>query len=409
MVKAKKVPRRKASKPKLKQCFVIGPFGDENSDIRKWSDRLLADVIAPVARKFGYEAKRSLEHARTRDVMSDVVGKLVSADLVLADLTAANANVYYELAVRHAVGLPFIQVIQNKQHRQFNIGALEALELPTRRERSLVLPDAPLCIEKLEGFFAAVKDGTAVYDSPLDDKHLRKSLRTALAEYKAARAATDKNPLNIASRLPTAIKQSILKYAAQTPMYYKTFEYNIDLTHASGMVACDMKVSFNLANVSDSPQTNTSRYPKLSRAARLKKLRIDGKRVDIDDPALNGEDAITVRYGIAPGASKRLEVWMSKTFAEQDNDLFTAYSYPSAKFKFTAVNRSPRSLKVWVEMLNNQNVPVNRTPNTWTWTAERPMLPNQGVRLLWRPVDEANHSQARRPIRKSPGHRGLGT
>lgn len=408
MAKAKKIPHRKAAKSKLKQCFVIGPFGEENSDIRKWSDHLLKDVIAPVAKKFGYEAKRSLEHARPRDVTSDLVSKLILADLVVADLTFANANVYYELAVRHAIGLPFIHVIQNEQRLPFDITNLDVLPFPTRREGNLVLPDAPHCIERLEQYFVAVKDGTALYDSPLSEEYIGKSLRTALAEYRAARAATDKNPLNMRSPLPTAIKQSILKYAAQTPMYYKTFAYEIDLAHADGAVVYDMKVSFELANVSDSPQTNTSRYPKLSKVSQLKKVTIDGKRVDIEDPALNGEDAITVKYGVAPGDSRRVEVWMSKTFSEQESDLFTAYSYPSSNFKFRVVNRSPGSLKAWVEMLNNQNALVKRSGNVWTWTAEHPMLPNQGVRLLWRPIDEEKLTPDRRRAGKNPGHRSLG-
>jgi hypothetical protein len=408
MAKAKKVLRRKAPKPKLKQCFVIGPFGEENSDTRKWSDHLLKDVIAPLAKKFGYEAKRSLEHARTRDITSDLISKLILADLVVADLTFANANVYYELAVRHAIGLPFIHVIQNGQRLPFDIANLDVLPFPTRQDGDLVLPDAPRCIKKLEQYFVAVRDGTARPDSPLSEEYIGKSLRKALAEYKAARAATDKNPLNMNSPLPTQIKQSILKYAAQVPMYYKTFAYEIGLTHADGAVVYDMKVSFELVNVSDSPQTNTSRYPKLSRVAQLKKVTIDGDRVDLEDPALHGEDAITVKYGIAPGDSRRVEVWMSKTFSEQESDLFTAYSYPSANFKFRVVNRSPGSLKAWVEMLNNQNALVKRTGNVWTWTAEHPLLPNQGVRLLWRPVDEAKHPPDRRRTGKNPGHRSLG-
>src|SRR3954468_9469907 len=120
------------AEPLLKQCFVIGPFGQDKSSIRRWSDSLVTDVVQPIASEYGYEARRSIEYARPRDITSDVVGKLLQADLVVADLTSANANVYYELAIRHAIERPFIHVIREGQYPPFDLKNLDVLSLPTK-------------------------------------------------------------------------------------------------------------------------------------------------------------------------------------------------------------------------------------------------------------------------------------
>ena len=42
-----------------KTCFVIAPIGEEDSDTRKRSDKLLKYVIAPVVSEKGYDAIRA--------------------------------------------------------------------------------------------------------------------------------------------------------------------------------------------------------------------------------------------------------------------------------------------------------------------------------------------------------------
>src|SRR5215211_263934 len=64
-------------------------------------DELWHRVYLPVLTEMGYEAVRA-----DRDVgaliISEMVQRLALADLVVADVTLPNANVYYEVGVRHA-------------------------------------------------------------------------------------------------------------------------------------------------------------------------------------------------------------------------------------------------------------------------------------------------------------------
>ncbi len=378
------MPSAQTSPPK--QCFIIGPFGEEKSEIRKWSDALVADVIAPIAREFGYDARRSIEHARPRDISSDMVGKLLQADLVVADLTGANANVYYELAIRHAIERPFMHVIQEGQHPPFDIKNLDVLSLPTKIRKGVVLPDVSRSLERLRQYFGTVADGTAIYSSILAGAQIGKTLLGALAELESRRAAIEKAPTSL---LPQTVRQSIFKHAAGLPLYYRNFTYDIELTHAGREVEYVMKVAFELTNVSDHPETVLNRYPTPSRAFRLESATVNGQEVDRQNPSLYGGDAIVLKYQIPPGNSVIFDVCLAKTFAEREDDFFTAYFYPAETFQFRATNRSPDSLIAWIEMLHSQNAMAARNGNVIEWTAEDPILPYQGIRLLWRPKNES--------------------
>ena len=199
-----------------------------------------------------------------------------------------------------------------------------------------------------------------------------------------ANTAASEDLLNqINDRLPPKVSRSIFKHAMGA-MYYKTFEYEVELTHADHNVTYSMKVVFEIVNVSDRPQTVVNRYPTTARTSCLVSASVEGHQLDLDDPSLHSGDAVVLSYTIPRGQSSKFEVSMIKSFSEEESDLFTAYLYPAEKFRFRALNRSASSLTTWLEMLHNQDTTVMRNGNVLEWTAEEPILPNQGVRLLWR-------------------------
>jgi hypothetical protein len=102
-------------------CFVVSPIGDEGSEIRQRSDMMLESIIRPAAKVCGYEAMRADESASPGLITADVVRHLIDDPLVIADLTDLNPNVMYELAVRHATGRPFLQIIRKGQSIPFDI------------------------------------------------------------------------------------------------------------------------------------------------------------------------------------------------------------------------------------------------------------------------------------------------
>ena len=87
--------------PKI--CFVIAPIGEPESDTRRRSDQILRHVIRPAVKSKGYTAIRADEISEPGIITSQVIQHIVEDPLVVADLTERNPNVFYELAVRHAI------------------------------------------------------------------------------------------------------------------------------------------------------------------------------------------------------------------------------------------------------------------------------------------------------------------
>lgn len=103
-------------------CFVIGPVGDESSDTRRHADQLLRHVITPAARANGIIDVRRADQIESSGVItSEIVALLQSADIVVADLSMANPNVYYELAVRHLLRKPFVHMLRNGDNVPFDV------------------------------------------------------------------------------------------------------------------------------------------------------------------------------------------------------------------------------------------------------------------------------------------------
>src|ERR1700720_423457 len=90
-----------------KTCFVIGPIGDVGSKIRQDADDFMNYIVTPcpALAEFDYAPPvRADQLNEPRRITSQVIKLLVEADLVIADLTGNNPNVYYELSLRHALG-----------------------------------------------------------------------------------------------------------------------------------------------------------------------------------------------------------------------------------------------------------------------------------------------------------------
>ncbi len=116
---------RKSSPTCDKTCFVVSPIGAEKSDIRRRADQVLKYIIRPVARAepFGYHVVRADDIADPGLITSQVFRHLLEDQLVVADLTGHNPNVFYELAIRHAVAKPVVQMIATGQALPFNVNA----------------------------------------------------------------------------------------------------------------------------------------------------------------------------------------------------------------------------------------------------------------------------------------------
>jgi hypothetical protein len=110
-------------------CFVIAPIGKEGSEIRARSDRILKHIISPVADECGYDAIRADKISEAGMITTQVINHILNDAMVVADLTGHNANVFYELAVRHAIRKPYVQMIQKGESIPFDVAGMRTIDV----------------------------------------------------------------------------------------------------------------------------------------------------------------------------------------------------------------------------------------------------------------------------------------
>jgi tetratricopeptide (TPR) repeat protein len=86
-------------------AFVAMPFGVKPGADGQPVDfnRVYAEYIAPALEAAGLTVFRADQELRAGDIRTDMFQELLLADLVVADLSIDNPNVWYELGVRHAL------------------------------------------------------------------------------------------------------------------------------------------------------------------------------------------------------------------------------------------------------------------------------------------------------------------
>jgi len=118
-------------------AFMVMPFGRKPTGRTEKAvpaevdfDALWERVYQPVLEDLGYHAVRA-----DRDVgaliISQMIQRLAIADLVVADITLANANVYYEVGVRHAAKQQgCVLVAADWAQPVFDLGQMRQLRFP---------------------------------------------------------------------------------------------------------------------------------------------------------------------------------------------------------------------------------------------------------------------------------------
>lgn len=114
------MPKASPRKPSTRKCLVLMPFAAEFDDIYR-------DVFVPACRAQKVECSRVDERATPGSITGAIVNGIVDADLILADLTGQNANVFYELGIAHAMDKHVITVCQSVDDVPFDLRSYRVL------------------------------------------------------------------------------------------------------------------------------------------------------------------------------------------------------------------------------------------------------------------------------------------
>jgi tetratricopeptide (TPR) repeat protein len=153
-------------------CFVLMPFGQKPDVSGKIVDfdAVYNDLIAPAIVDAGLEPIRADQEMTGGLIHKPMYERLIFCRFAVADLTTANANVFYELGLRHAVRPWSTVLIFSKGGSQlpFDVAPLRALPYtltPEGKPGDLEASKAVLVKRLAEAREAAAKDPSM--DSPV--------------------------------------------------------------------------------------------------------------------------------------------------------------------------------------------------------------------------------------------------
>jgi len=200
-----------AKKEDKKICFVISPIGEEGSATRVRSDQILKHIITEPVSQLGYEVIRADKISEPGIITTQIIEYIVDAELVIADLTEHNPNVFYELAIRHAMRKPLVQMIRKGDIIPFDVAATRVIQFDLQN-----LDSVAAAKEEILSQVKSIETGGSEVQNPisvsLDLKVLKESgdaeersladIVEAISDLRLAVASIDKSMLS-----PKAIEE----------------------------------------------------------------------------------------------------------------------------------------------------------------------------------------------------------
>jgi hypothetical protein len=108
------------------KAFVLMPFSEPFNGY-------YSKIFKPALEAAGFTVERADDIYSPRPVMLDVQESIVTADLVLCEMSGRNPNVFYELGLAHAVGKPAILVSIKDDDIPFDLRHVRVIHYDFRR------------------------------------------------------------------------------------------------------------------------------------------------------------------------------------------------------------------------------------------------------------------------------------
>lgn len=110
------------------KAFILMPFSESLSDVY---DFLIKGALIEA----GYQVKRADDIKSQSNILEDIVKGIIESDLIVADLTDSNANVYYELGIAHALQKKVVLITQDIDELPFDLRSYRVIGYSTHFAR----------------------------------------------------------------------------------------------------------------------------------------------------------------------------------------------------------------------------------------------------------------------------------
>jgi hypothetical protein len=180
-------------------CFMIMPYGRRPTQVEPSStapgeidfNALWDKAFAPTIQSLGYDPVRADQDTGAL-IINQMIERLYFADLVLADMTIPNGNVYYEVGVRHAAKKTGCVLLAAEWSKQlFDVAQMRTVRYPLsdgnvgESAAKAVIKAITGEIEKRRDGISPVHDSIKGYPNRVDEAaaSTMKDVMTATAEF----------------------------------------------------------------------------------------------------------------------------------------------------------------------------------------------------------------------------------
>lgn len=142
------------------------PIRKDGTDEHEHFKTLFEEYLRPLIEEHGYQVLRADSLSRGGAISRDVIIRLAEAELVIADLTDLNPNVYYELGVRHALrgrGTLMVLDMARTPDIPFDLAAYRVIQFSSTMEGLTKLR------RDLRAFVKGMQDTHPHADNPVHD------------------------------------------------------------------------------------------------------------------------------------------------------------------------------------------------------------------------------------------------
>ena len=118
-----------------KTCFIISTIGEEGTPERKLADDKYDLGFKPILDELNYDITKADKIGTPGSISYDIVHRIMTSTLVIADVSDLNPNVFYELAIRNAIKKPVIVIKGVSQKMPFDIYDKRAISVDMKEAR----------------------------------------------------------------------------------------------------------------------------------------------------------------------------------------------------------------------------------------------------------------------------------
>ncbi len=177
------------------RAFVLMPFEEPFNAI-------YSQLISPALQTAGYEVRRADSVLDQQNVLRDIVTGIDTADLIVADLTGLNPNVFYELGIAHGLGIPTAMLTQDIDDVPFDLRAYRVKEYSDRFDKAAELQRflQLIAVEHVKG--------EVTFGSPVSDFLPGGQAAQRLKNREAAPASAETEPSGSEAEAPATADES---------------------------------------------------------------------------------------------------------------------------------------------------------------------------------------------------------